>query len=30
MGLFKQMKDMKDEMLPWPWNEPWIDLGGEG
>ena len=22
--------EMKDDILPYPWNEPWIDLGGEG
>jgi hypothetical protein len=27
--LFTEEKRMNDDMMPWPWNDTWIDIGGE-
>ena len=28
--LFTEEKRMNDDTMPWPWNDTWIDIGGEG
>ena len=29
-GVKAMNDDMNDELLPWPWNDEWLDIGGEG
>ena len=29
-GVKAMNDDRNDELLPWPWNDAWLDIGGEG